>query len=165
MTFCVECETDKSCGLDYQEIFEKVAVKTLDILECPYEAQVNLLVTDDENIREMNSEFRNLDRSTDVLSFPMIEYDVPGDFSCVDEDVCDYFDPESGELILGDIVVSVDHVLSQADSYGHSVYREFAFLIAHSMLHLSGYDHMTESDASSMFALQEEILSQLGISR
>ena len=84
----------------------------------------------------MNLEQRGIDRPTDVLSFPMIEYDAPGDFSVIDEETGDAFNPETGELMLGDIVISKEKVLSQAEEYGHSPKREYAFLIAHSMLHL-----------------------------
>ena len=76
-----------------------------------------------------------------------------------------FSEPDSGELMLGDIVISADKVISQAEEYGHSRKREYAFLIAHSMLHLMGFDHMTEEDAKEMERLQEEILSQLHISR
>ena len=98
----------------------------------------------------MNLEHRGIDRATDVLSFPMLEFDHPGDFSIIDEETADVFDPESGELMLGDIVISVDKVLEQAQEYGHSPKREYAFLIAHSMLHLCGYDHMDDEERKVM---------------
>ena len=82
-----------------------------------------------------------------------------------EEDDAECFEPDSGELMLGDIVISADKVLEQSAEYGHSVKREYAFLIAHSMLHLMGYDHMTEEDAAEMEHLQEEILKQLNILR
>ena len=113
----------------------------------------------------MNLEQRGIDRPTDVLSFPMIEYDAPGDFSVIDEETGDAFNPETGELMLGDIVISKEKVLSQAEEYGHSPKREYAFLIAHSMLHLSGYDHMEEDEAKVMEAKQEQVLASLGITR
>ena len=112
----------------------------------------------------MNQEYRDVDRATDVLSFPMAEYETPGDFSHLEEDP-DCFHPETGELLLGDIVLSVEKIQEQAKAYGHSEKRELAFLVAHSMLHLMGFDHMTEEDAKEMERLQEEILSQLHISR
>ena len=77
----------------------------------------------------------------------------------------DYFDPETGELCLGDIVISIDKVYEQAQEYGHAPLREFAFLVAHSMLHLLGYDHMEPDEAEVMEAKQEEILTKLGITR
>lgn len=112
----------------------------------------------------MNREFRQIDAPTDVLSFPMLEYQTPGDFSGFEEEE-DSFDPESGELLLGDIVISKDKVLRQAEEYGHSPKREFAFLIAHSMLHLFGYDHMEEDERLVMEQKQREILERVGILR
>lgn len=164
MTFCVEIETDRELGLDCRAVLKAVAEKALDMEGCPYEARVDLLLTDDEGIHEINREQRGIDRATDVLSFPMHQYESPAGFDELEEDF-DSFDPESGELLLGDIVISVDHVLAQADSYGHSVLREFAFLIAHSMLHLIGYDHMEEDEAEEMFKRQEDVLAALGIGR
>ena len=112
----------------------------------------------------MNLEQRGIDRPTDVLSFPMIEYDAPGDFSVIDEETGDAFNPETGELMLGDIVISKEKVLSQAEEYGHSPKREYAFLIAHSMLHLFGYDHMEEEERAEMEA-QRAIMEKVGIPR
>ena len=94
----------------------------------------------------------------------MCEYPAPGDFSAIEEDA-DSFDPETGELLLGDIVLSGDRILSQAQEYGHSVRREFAFLIAHSMLHLMGYDHIEPEEAETMESRQRKILDLLDIKR
>ena len=113
----------------------------------------------------MNLEQRGIDRPTDVLSFPMIEYDAPGDFSVIDEETGDAFNPETGELMLGDIVISKEKVLSQAEEYGHSPKREYAFLIAHSMLHLFGYDHMEEEERAEMEAHQRAIMEKVWIPR
>ena len=128
------------------------------------EVQLNLLLTMNEEIRSMNREFRDMNRATDVLSFPMVDYETPGDFSFL-EDADEYFDPETGELLLGDIVVSKEKVLSQAEEYGHGKEREFAFLIAHSVLHLCGYDHMEEAERLHMEDLQRKILEGLNILR
>lgn len=141
-----------------------VIEKALEYEGCPFEAEVNLLLTTDEEIHTMNREFRQIDAPTDVLSFPMLEYQVPGDFSGFEE-AEDAFNPESGELLLGDIVISKDKVLKQAEEYGHSPKREFAFLIAHSMLHLFGYDHMEEDERLVMEQKQREILERVGILR
>lgn len=165
MTYHVEVETEKTSDLNYREILEKVAERTLDMEKCPYEAEVSLLITDDEQIQIMNRENRDIDRSTDVLSFPMVEYAVPAGFEQAEEYAMDSFNPETGELMLGDIVISLDHVFEQAEKYGHSVMREFAFLIAHSMLHLIGYDHMISEEAKVMEEKQEAILDSLGIHR
>ncbi len=94
----------------------------------------------------------------------MVDYETSGDFSFLEE-AEEYFDPESGELLLGDIVISKEKVISQAEEYGHSLEREFAFLIAHSMLHLFGYDHMEEKERLEMEQMQKEILDKLCIRR
>ena len=166
MTFCVEeDEGIRKLDVDYRTVFEKVALKALEYTGCPYECEVNLTLTDNEGIHEMNRQFRNIDSPTDVLSFPMIDYDSPADFSKVEDDFSDCFNPETGELMLGDIVISTDRAAAQAEEYGHSVMREFAFLVAHSMLHLQGFDHMQPEDAEHMEKAQNEILDALEIYR
>lgn len=146
------------------EVVERVMETVLEDVDCPYEVQINLLLTDDVGIRHYNKEFRSMDKPTDVLSFPAIPFVKAGDFSIVEE--CSvYFEPESGELLLGDIAISVDRVRIQAAEYGHSLKREFAFLFAHSMFHLCGYDHMTGEEAKYMEEKQEAVLAKLGINR
>ena len=164
MTIEFEKEYDKDLGINYEEIADKVINTALDYEECPYEAEVSLTLVDNNRIHDINKEFRDIDRPTDVLSFPMVEYDDAGEFAFLeDEDDC--FNPETGELMLGDIIISLDKVEEQAIAYGHSFTREYAFLIAHSMLHLMGYDHMTDDDASIMEAKQRAILDNLNITR
>ena len=165
MTIDFENESSKDLGIELYEIAEEVISFTLDYMNCPYEAQVSLLVTDNEEIHQMNLEHRQIDRPTDVLSFPMVEYETPGDFDFLEEAGDDCFEPDSGELMLGDIVISADKVIEQAAEYGHSIKREYAFLITHSMLHLMGFDHMTEEEAAEMERLQREILDELQITR
>ena len=133
----------------------------------PRPAQISLLLTDDEEIGQLNEEFRGIARPTDVLSFPAVPFQTAGDYSILmgtNADVL-YGDPETGRMILGDIVINVPQCYRQASQYGHSVRREFAFLIAHSMLHLCGYDHMDPEEESIMIRKQEEILNRIGISR
>ncbi len=165
MTSYVENETDTDFSFDEQRLVSQVMEAVLEAEGCPYEASVNVLLTDDEGIREYNREYRGIDRATDVLSFPNIAYGQPSDFSQVEEAEADYFDPDSGELLLGDIILSVDKIKEQAECYGHSQLREFAFLVTHSMLHLCGYDHMEEADAGEMEEKQRNILEKLGITR
>lgn len=165
MTSYVENETEKEFDFDIKELADSVIEAVLEKESCPYEAQINLLLTDNEGIRTYNAQFRQIDRETDVLSFPNVDYEKPADFEGLEEYEADYFDPESGELLLGDIIISVDRVSEQAESYGHSEKREFAFLVAHSMLHLCGYDHMEPEEAAVMEAKQEEVLVSLGITR
>lgn len=165
MTFYIENETNVEFDFPLQEIADKVILRVLDTEGCPYETQVNILLTDNEGIKEYNLNYRGIDRETDVLSFPNIDYDSPSNFSNLEEFQADYFDPDSGELILGDIILSVDRIKEQAIEYGHSQKREYAFLIAHSMLHLCGYDHMEEAEAKRMEDKQKAVLDFLGITR
>ena len=125
---------------------------------------MGLTLTDDEGIRVINAEQRDIDAPTDVLSFPMLEFDTAGDLSAAYEDDTN-FDPDSGALLLGDIVINVDRVKSQALEYGHSEKREYAFLVCHSMLHLCGFDHMEEADEAVMTEKQKIILEGMGITR
>ena len=164
MTLIFEEEGELKLDLPCEELATKVIEAALDYEECPYEVEVNLLLTMNDEIQEMNQNFRQIDRATDVLSFPMIDYEEAGNFEFL-EDVMDAFHPESGELMLGDIVISKEKVLSQAEEYGHSLEREYAFLIAHSMLHLFGYDHMEDDERIVMEAKQKEIMEQLQILR
>ena len=165
MTVTIERESDIPLPFSEQEVAEAVISETLDYEDCPYEVQVNIILTNNDEIQQINLEQRGIDAATDVLSFPMIEYAYPSDFTVLEADGMDNFDPDSGELILGDIVISVDKVIEQAEKYNHDVKREYAFLIAHSMLHLFGYDHIEEDDRVEMEAKQKEILEQLQILR
>ena len=165
MTVTIERESDIPLPFSEQEVAEAVISETLDYEDCPYEVQVNIILTNNDEIQQINLEQRGIDAATDVLSFPMIEYAYPSDFTVLEADGMDNFDPDSGELILGDIVISVDKVLEQAEKYNHAVKREYAFLIAHSMLHLFGYDHMDELERETMEHKQEEILNRLNITR
>ena len=165
MNLFIEEEGGVTLPFDTEETARLVVEAALELEKCPYEAEVNLLLTTDEEIHKMNLEFRQIDRPTDVLSFPMAEYDGPADFSCIAVGDDDLFDPESGELMLGDIVISKDRVLSQAEQYGHSPKREYAFLIAHSMLHLFGYDHMEDEERLLMEERQRAIMQKVNILR
>ncbi len=146
-----------------QKVIEHVLLKE----GCPFDCEVNVTMTDNNGIWAVNKEFRDMDKPTDVLSFPNCDFEVPGDFTQFDdEDVYyDCFNPENDSFVLGDIMISRDKMNEQAEEYGHGVTREFAFLIAHSVLHLIGYDHMEESDAKCMEQKQTEYLNELGITR
>lgn len=165
MTINIEYETEKELAVDYEKIIHDIIPAALDYEECPYEAEVNVILTDNEAIREINRDYRQIDAPTDVLSFPMIEFEKESDFSHVEDAVEDFFNPETGELILGDIIISVEKVVEQADKYAHSQERELAFLLAHSMLHLCGYDHMADMEREIMEQKQREILAKEGYSR
>ena len=165
MTIQLEYETDVQIEVEYSQIAKIVADKVLETEEFPYEAEINLVITDNEEIKRVNEEFRDIHAPTDVLSFPMIPFGVPADYDVIEEDINSYVDPDSEEIVLGDIMISAEKVIEQAREYGHSQKREFAFLVAHSMLHLLGYDHMTPEEAAVMEEKQRNILDMLGICR
>ena len=167
MTLIFENESNTELDLPLEELAELVIYASLDELGCPYEAEISLLITDDEQIQELNRNFRQIDRATDVLSFPMNDYEIPGNFDFLEDGAAsaDCFDPETGELLMGDIVINAGRVISQAEEFGHSQKREYAFLITHSMIHLCGYDHMEPEEAAMMEDKQRSILEKLGILR
>ena len=165
MTINIDYECEERLDIDYKEIITNVVLKALELEECPYEIELNIILMDNEGIKEINKTYRRKNVPTDVLSFPMIEFDIPGDFSILDRDLEGSFNPESNELVLGDIIISVEKVVGQAVEYGHSLERELAFLVAHSMMHLFGYDHMEDSERLFMELKQENILRELKIGR
>lgn len=165
MTIEIEEEVSVELDFDYKEAIKNAVNATADFVECPYELEVNVLLVDNEAIHEINLEQREIDRPTDVLSFPMLDYEEAGDFSFIDEENGEYFDPESGELVFGYIVISVDKVKEQAKEYGHSELRELTFLVVHSMLHLSGYDHIKDDERKVMEEKQKQILDKMKIYR
>ena len=117
-------------------------------------AEVGVTFVDDEEIHRLNKEFRNVDAATDVLLFPLGENGVYDD------------DPETGAKMLGDVVISVEHAVRQAEEYGHSLQREMAFLTVHSMLHLLGYDHVNGGiEAATMREKEEDVLLKMGLTR
>ncbi len=165
MTFNIEYEARKPLDFDYEQLIQSVIAMALEKEQCPYEAEVNVILTNDEQIHEINQEYRSIDRPTDVLSFPLLDYRTPGNFEGIEDHIEDYFNLETGELMLGDIIISVDKVYEQAENYGHSIQRELAFLVAHSMFHLMGYDHMEDEERIIMEKKQSELLSSMGITR
>ncbi len=153
-------------GLDFKKVIEDVVNAALDFEECPYEVELNVILTSNDEIALINRDYRDIFRPTDVLSFPMVDYVAPGDFTQLDSyEEEDYFNPESGELMLGDIIISMDKVVAQAEKYGHSRERELGFLVAHSMLHLFGYDHMEPEETEVMEVKQSNILKLIGLTR
>ena len=139
---------------DTEKLIEICTMGALEEEGIDDDAELSVTLTDNENIRVMNNEHRGIDRATDVLSFPM------GDENGFDTD------PETNAIILGDIVISMERAKEQAEEYGHSFRREFAFLLMHSMFHLLGYDHVnSEEEERVMFGKQEKVLEKLGITR
>lgn len=145
---------------EINEVIEKVCNAVLKYEECNFNAQISITITDNEEIKRINNEFRGKNVPTDVLSFPMLEFDENGDV--IDSE----FDFDDDEVVLGDIVISAERAVEQAESFGHSFMREMAFLTVHSMLHLLGYDHVDNPEGEkTMIKKQEEILSALNITR
>ena len=124
MSFYLEETCNIPFDFAYAKLAEDVIAFCLSHENFPYEAEVNLTLTDNEEIHRINLEYRQIDRPTDVLSFPMLSYEKAGDFSFLEEESEDDFNPDTGEVMLGDIIISVDKVLEQAQSYGHSPKRE-----------------------------------------
>ena len=125
--------------------------------------EIDVLLTGDEGIHQINLDMRDVDRPTDVLSFPEFEF-TPGEPPTEEDE--DLFDPATGLLPLGDMVISVERVKEQAKEYGHSTKRELSYLVVHSMLHLLGYDHLDEgAEKARMRAREDAIMEQLGIMR
>ena len=160
-----EDDFDRIFNFDYEAVAEEVCEAVLDTENCPFEATVNIFIEDGDSIRDINRKFRNIDKTTDVLSFPAVSYPTYSDFGYAEENEVDAFDPDSGELILGDIILSAEKIKEQAAAYGHSTRREYAFLITHSMLHLLGYDHMENEEREIMENKQKEILGRVNIPR
>ena len=165
MTITIEEEEKPLFDFDYHKLTEEVIKFSLEYEKFPYEAEVNVILTDAASIREINLVYRDMDKSTDVLSFPMLNLDAAGDYTSIKDYLEDNFNPDTGEVMLGDIVISVPKVMEQAELYGHTPKREYAFLIVHSVLHLLGYDHMTPKDAAFMENKQETILKEMEIFR
>ena len=137
---------------DIEQLIEDCAREALNEEEIAEDVELSVTFTDNENIRKLNNEFRQIDRETDVLSFPL------GDESFE-------VDPDNDAVLLGDIVISLEKARSQAEEYGHSFRREVAFLLTHSLFHLLGYDHETPDEEKEMFEKQERALERLGITR
>lgn len=139
---------------DMEQLIEMCTRAALEEEQIDEDAQVSVTLVDNDTIREINNEHRGIDKATDVLSFPL-----------GDEDSFDT-DPETGAILLGDIVISLERAMEQAKEYGHSYRREVAFLLTHSLFHLLGYDHVdSEEDEKLMFGKQDKVLEKLGITR
>lgn len=136
---------------NYEQDFTAIIEQALKTLGIEDDVEVSCVLVDDERIHEINREYRHIDRSTDVISFAMEDNDQ--------------FYVEGMPRTLGDIFISVDHAKKQAEEYGHSLRREMCFLFTHGILHLLGYDHMTDEQEKEMFDLQDEILGALSIER
>ena len=159
ITFQYDNDNIISVGDNITQAIEKAVNRVLSDCKVETDCDIAVTFTDNEGIREINNNYRGIDSETDVLSFPMLEYEKPGAIFASPDDF------EDGKLVLGDIVISVQKAKAQAEEYGHSEEREFAFLAAHSTLHLLGYDHMKEDEEKIMFEKQEKALTAIGLTR
>lgn len=132
-------------------------------VSCPL--SVFISVVDDEEIRTINREQRSKDASTDVLSFPTVNYPKGKTAGKCESLLREEYDPDTDACALGDIVISMDHVRAQAEEYGHSERRECGYLLTHGLFHLMGYDHMTDEDKPVMRAMEEKSLASIGLTR
>lgn len=155
MTVVVDNRTEEVLAEEILTAMEKVVGISLSYEEFDEECEISISVVDNKEIQEINQQFRGIDSATDVLSFPQLTFEE-GEVADVNE---------KDEIILGDIIISLERAKEQAEEYGHSLKREMAFLTAHSMLHLMGYDHMEAEEEEDMIQRQKEILEQAGIPR
>ena len=155
MTLLTDNRTDFEISGEIMEAVEKACLETLKYEEFDEDCEISLSFVTNEEIHQINRQFRNVDAPTDVLSFPQLTFEE-GEEADVNE---------NGEIVLGDIIISVDRAKEQAEEYGHGLKREIAFLTVHSMLHLLGYDHMEKDEEEDMFRRQKEILEIAGIPR
>ena len=155
MTLLIDNRTDFEITEEFEKLFNDVVKESLRYEEFDPECEVSLSIVSNDEIQEINKQFREIDAPTDVLSFPLLTVEE-GEQADVNE---------NNEIMLGDIIISIDKAKAQAEEYGHGLRRELAFLTAHSMLHLMGYDHMEEEEQKEMFKKQDDILNNLGITR
>ena len=157
--FFLENETDQEVEQTLIDELLAVCNTVMEEEECNFDAEISFTFTDNESIREINRMYRDIDRATDVLSFPMLEFD---EFDEIDAG----FETDEGKVMLGDIVISLERAREQANELNHSFRREMAFLTAHSMLHLLGYDHVDDEEGERiMIEKQNKVLNKLGITR
>lgn len=150
-TWLTLMQTAADCALHAEGVSRKCAV--------------SVRLCDDEAIHEINRDYRGVDRATDVLSFPMINYPIGITAGQADKLLRQALDDELNACMLGDLIISIPHVLAQAEEYGHSPQREAAYLLVHGICHLMGYDHIEENDKRRMRAMEEKILSAVGMTR
>jgi len=155
VTILIDNRTEEVLSQELSEAIEKMIHESLRYEGFEKPCEVSVSIVDNEEIRQINKQFRGIDRATDVLSFPLLTFE--------EDETLDL--NEKDEVLLGDIIISLERAREQADEYGHSLKREVAFLTAHSMLHLLGYDHMEEDEEKEMFSKQREILINAGIPR
>ena len=155
MTVLIDNRTDWVLDDEFVRPSNDVVLESLKFEDFDTQCEVSISIVDNSEIKNINKQFRHIDKETDVLSFPQLTFEE-GEVADVNE---------NDEIILGDIIISIENAISQAEEHGHGLRRQIAFLTAHSMLHLMGYDHMEPEERDIMFEKQEKILGNLGITR
>lgn len=163
MSVFVWNETKFKFGFSIEEQSKLVIKECLREEKFPQQAEINLTIVHEDEMQEINMEQREINEVTDVLSFPMLEFQEAGKF--LEDELKNNLNLDTHEVMLGDIVICCERVEEQAKEYGHSMLREFSFLVAHSMFHLMGYDHMIEVEEMKMFEKQKKVLDHLEITR
>lgn len=153
MTIDIDNRTTFVWGEKWEEIIKKAIWTSLELEEFSTECEISVSIVTNEEMQAINREFRNIDKATDVLSFPQLTFEE-GEIADVNE---------KNEIVLGDIIISIDKAQQQAEEYEHSLEREVAFLTIHSMLHLMGYDHMEPEEEKEMIQKQKLILQKTGL--
>lgn len=158
-------EIDTQVDPDLLSLMQAAADCALHMEGVKRSCAVSVRLCDDDAIHEINREYRQVDRATDVLSFPMVNYPQGVTAGAAEKLLRQALDDELNACMLGDLIISVPHVLAQAEEYGHSPQREVAYLLVHGICHLMGYDHIEEDDKRRMRAMEEKILSAIGMER
>ena len=155
MTLLIDNRTDFELTDEIKEMLERVCLKSLQYEEFNEDCEISLSIVTNDEIHDINKQFRNIDSPTDVLSFPQLTFEE-GEEADVNE---------NGEIVLGDIIISIDRAKEQAEEYGHSLKREVCYLALHGFLHCFGFDHIEKADEEEMTALANEIMDSLDIKR
>ncbi len=154
---------EKDLDFTISKLTKELLSKTCQIHKINCNFLVTLLICSNYRIKNINKKFRDIDKATDVLSFPNIIFE--NKYKINKKDIINYIDNDTKQIYLGDIIISMDKCISQSKKYGHSIKREFSFLFVHSLLHLLGYDHMDKDEEKEMFNMQDKILTSVGINR
>ena len=163
MNLLIDNRTEEVLSPELEEAILKAAAESLKYEEFDENCEISVSIVDNEEIRQINKQFRNIDRATDVLSFPMFQLEAgapPSDWT-------EYQDPATGLVPLGDMCISLERAVAQAKEFGHSTKREVGYLTIHSMLHLLGYDHLDEGVMKRQMRAREEAIASMipGMSR
>lgn len=154
---------EKDLDFTISKLTKELLSKTCQIHKINYNFLVTLLICSNYRIKNINKKFRDIDKATDVLSFPNIIFE--NKYKINKKDIINYIDNDTKQIYLGDIIISMDKCILQSKKYGHSIKREFSFLFVHSLLHLLGYDHIDKDEEKEMFDMQDKILTSVGINR